>query len=134
MFAQPKSTNDSLLRVRSKNLWLLTWMKTPPKSVCAILNLQAQQDFFFIQPAFYITISHFLSTFFKHPDSHVPLPPAPTQGNFSYSQGVTGDRPRNSDAVNRSLICQPHCLPWSYFHHTPQQAGPDWRILIYFSH
>lgn len=37
------------------------------------------------------------------------LPP-PTQGNFSYSQGVTGDRRRNSDAVNRSLIL-PTSLP-----------------------
>lgn len=37
-------------------------------------------------------MSHFLSTFFKHPDSHVPSPSPPTQGNFSNSQGVTGDR------------------------------------------
>ena len=67
---------------KEQNLWLLTWMKTLLKSVCVFLILQAQQDFFLIQPTFYTTISHFLSTFFKHSESHVTFPPPPTQGNF----------------------------------------------------
>lgn len=111
MFAQPR-TNDSLLRVRSKNLWLLTGMKTPLKSVCATLNLQPSKIFFFPFNPLFISQSHIFSLLSLSILTLMCLRalPPPTQGNFSYSQGVTGDRRRNSDAVNRSLIL-PTSLP-----------------------